>query len=101
MDLQEKRVAIALRSRVPVPIWIALYSQVILAFAAMGYHAGLTGSRRSLAVLALALAFSGVMLLNADLDRPHQSLIRVSQQAMVDLKDSLTTPDQGADGIRP
>jgi hypothetical protein len=67
----------------------------------MGYHAGLSGSRRSLAVLALALAFSGVLLLIADLDRPHEGVVKVSQQAMIDLKNSLMTPDQGVDGIQP
>jgi hypothetical protein len=101
IDLHSKRISFGLRSRVPGPIWVALYSQVTLAFAAMGYHAGLSGSRRSLAVLALALAFSGVMLLIADLDRPHEGVVKVSQQAMIDLKNSLITPDQGADGIQP
>jgi hypothetical protein len=74
---------------------------VILAFATMGYHAGLSGSRRSLAVLALALGFSGVMLLIADLDRPHEGVLRVSQQAMVDLKNSLIIPVPGAGGTQP
>jgi hypothetical protein len=101
IDLHEKRITFGLRSRVPAPIWMALYSQVVLGFAAMGYHTGLSGSRRSLAELALALAFSGVMLLIADLDRPHEGVVRVSQQAMVDLKNSLMTPDQGAGGTRP
>jgi hypothetical protein len=101
INLHEKRVAFGLRSRVPGPIWVALYSQVILAFAAMGYLAGMSGSRRSLAVLLLALAFSGVMLLIADLDRPHEGVVKLSQQAMIDLKNSLMTPDEGADGTRP
>jgi hypothetical protein len=101
IELHEKRNLFGLRSRVPGPIWMTLCFQVVLAFATMGYHAGLSGSRRSLAVLALALAFSGVILLIADLDRPHEGVARVSQQAMVDLKNSLMTPDQAADGTRP
>jgi hypothetical protein len=46
---------------------------------------GLAGSGRSLALLALALAFSAVMTLVADLERPQEGLLRVSQQALIDL----------------
>jgi hypothetical protein len=101
IDLHTKRVSFGLRSRIPAPIWAALYSLVTLGFAAIGYQEGLSGSRRSLAVLALALAFSGVMLLILDLDRPHEGAFKVSQQAMVDLKNSLIIPDQVDDGTQP
>jgi hypothetical protein len=39
--------------------------------------------------MALVLAFSAVMALIADLDRPQEGLLCVSQQAMSDLRDSL------------
>jgi galactitol-specific phosphotransferase system IIC component len=58
----------------------------------VGYHAGLTGTRRSLAVLSLVLTFSAVMVLIADLDRPMEGLLKVSQQAMIDLRNSLMDP---------
>ena len=67
---------LGLRTRVPGTIWAALYFVAILATGAVGYHAGLTGTRRSLAVLALVLAFSAVMMLIVDLDRPLEGLLR-------------------------
>lgn len=92
IDLHATRVQAALRSRIPGSIWAALYFITILGVAAMGYHAGLTGTSRSHAVLALALAFSAVILLIADLDRPLEGLLRVSQQAMIDLRTSMQAP---------
>ena len=60
----------------------------------MGYHAGLAGSGRSLALLALVLAFSAVVTLIVDLDRPQEGLLRVSQQTMIDLQKTLVAPSR-------
>ena len=60
--------------------------------AAMGYHSGMTGSHRSLVVLAIVLTFSAVMLLIADLDRPQEGLLRVSQQPLIDLRKTMDSP---------
>ena len=89
IDVHSKRVQASLRSRIPTSIWGTLYVLAVLGVSAMGYHAGLTGSSRSLAVLALALAFSSVMLLISDLDRPQEGLLKVSQQLMIDLRNSI------------
>lgn len=89
IDLHAKRVMAGLRSRVPGVIWIVLYVLAILAMVMMGYHSGLAHSRRSIAVIALVLGFSSVLFLIADLDRPGQGTLRVSQQAMIDLRRSM------------
>jgi hypothetical protein len=89
IDLHAKRVMFALRSRVPQPIWLALFVLAILSMAAMGYSHGLTSTRRSLAGFALMFAFSVVILLVIDLDRPGEGLLRVSQQSMIDLQKSM------------
>ena len=89
IDLHAKRLALGMRNRIPSPIWAALYFMAVLGTAAMGYHAGLAGSGRSLAIVALVLAFSAVMTLIADLDRPQAGLLRVSQQTMIDLQRTL------------
>ena len=90
IDLHAKRVTMGLRNRIPLTIWVALYSTAILAMAGVGYYSGLSSTTRSLATLALAIAFSGILCLIADLDRPQEGLLEVSQQAMVDLRKSLT-----------
>jgi hypothetical protein len=90
IDLHATRMMAALRSRVPSVIWIVLYLLAVLAMVMMGYHSGLVRSRRSIAVIALVIGFSLVLFLIADLDRPGQGVLRVSQQSMIDLRKSMT-----------
>jgi hypothetical protein len=92
IDLHAKRVQAGLRSRIPGAIWVGLFAVAALSLATMGYHAGMVGTRRSLAVLAVALAFSVVIELIADLDRPQEGVLKVSQQALLDLQRSMTAP---------
>ena len=58
----------------------------------MGYQFGLTGERSWAVTILLALVFTAVILLIADLDRPQQGLLTVSQQAMIDLIDKIGAP---------
>ncbi|WP_406693949.1 hypothetical protein V5E97_23195 [Singulisphaera sp. Ch08] len=90
IDLHTKRLALGVGNRIPGTIWAALYFVAILGTSVIGYHSGLAAAGRSLAILALVLAFSAVMTLIADLDRPQEGLLRVSQQAMMDLRHSFT-----------
>ena len=89
IDLHAKRVMLGVRHRIPGIIWVALYLVSILAMGVMGYHAGVTGSSRTLAIFAMALAYSIVIGLIADLDRPHAGLITVSQQEIADVRDMM------------
>lgn len=89
IDLHATRLMAGVRSRVPSIIWIVLYLLAFISLLMMGYHTRLTGSRRSLAVVALVLGFSSVLYLIADLDRPGQGMLRVSQQSMIDLRRSM------------
>jgi len=89
IDLHAKRLMASLRSRVPGEIWIVLFLLVILTMVMMGYHSGLANSKRSVAVIALVLGFSSVLFLIADLDRPGQGMLQVSQQSMIDLRRSM------------
>ena len=92
IDIHGKRVHAITQNRIPAAIWSALYLVAVLALASMGYHAGVVGKHRPLAVFAVAVAFSSVLWLIADLDRPGEGLLRVSQQAMTDLRASMTEP---------
>jgi hypothetical protein len=93
IDLHAKRVTLGIRNRIPITIWGALYFTTILAMLGVGYHEGLTSTTRTLATLVLVVTFSGVLWLLADLDRPQEGLIKVSQQAMIDLRKSMTPPE--------
>jgi hypothetical protein len=92
IDLHAKRVQASLRSRIPGAIWIGLFAVAALSLATMGYHAGMVGTRRSLAILAVALTFSVVIELIADLDRPQEGVLKVSQHALLDLQRSMNVP---------
>lgn len=88
IDLHAARL-MRFRSRVPAVIWIVLYLLLMLTMVMIGYQQGLSGNKRSLAVIALVLGFSTVLHLIADLDRPGQGMLQVSQQAMIDLRRSM------------
>src|SRR5262245_1132910 len=92
IDLHAKRVQAGLRSRIPGAIWVGLFAVAALSLATMGYHAGMVGTRRSLAILAVAFTFSVVIELIADLDRPREGVLRVSQHALIDVQRSMNAP---------
>jgi hypothetical protein len=94
IDLHAKRLLTGPRSRIPITIWITLFTLLLLGLASTGYQAGLAATRRSPAMVLLALAFAAVLLLIVDLDRPHEGLLRVSQQAMLDLQQSMQVQQQ-------
>jgi hypothetical protein len=93
IDLHAKRVQAGVRSRIPGAIWLGLFAVAALSLATMGYQAGLVGTRRSLAVFAVAFTFSVVIELIADLDRSQQGVLRVSQRALIDLQQSMRAND--------
>jgi hypothetical protein len=89
IDLHAKRVLVGLRSRIPISIWGGLFALAVAGMASMGYQAGLSATRRSPAMLPLVLAFAGVLLMIADLDRGQEGFLRVSQAAMTDLQKTM------------
>ena len=92
IDLHAKRVTASLRNRIPGAIWVALFAVTVLSLATMGYYAGLSRTSRSLAALAVACTFSVVIGLIADLDRSQEGVLKVSQQALMDLQQSMQVP---------
>ena len=92
IDLHARRVQAGLRSRIPPVIVQVLYFVTILAMGSVGYLAGLAGKRIHLVTGALVLAFSTVMILIIDLDRPLEGRLEVDQQVLVDLQKKLAAP---------
>ncbi len=93
IDIHSKRVFIGLRNRVPISIWIALFSLTLLGMMSIGYQAGLSGTHRSPEMLIMTLSFTLVLYLIVDLDRGQEGVLKVSQQAMID---TLNTLENGA-----
>ncbi len=91
----------AIRHRIQPGIWAFLFLTAGISMLSIGYQAGLSGSRRSVAAIALVVAFSGVIMLIADLDRPQRGFLRVNQQAMIDLQAEHEVRDACRDGGTP
>ena len=89
IDLHLKRVTVGIRNRVPPTIWVTLYLLMAGAMLMVGAQVAQGGTRHVGMELALAVSFSLVLFLIADLDRPQEGLINVSQQAMSELQTKL------------
>jgi hypothetical protein len=90
IDLHTSRITVALQYRIPQRIWTGLLSLAVLTMMAVGYQFGLAGRHNILIALVLAMAFSAVVLLIADLDRGTQGALRVSQEPMLKLQEALS-----------
>jgi hypothetical protein len=92
IDLHTARVTVALQYRVPMTVRIALLLVAVLAMTGVGYQFGVAGRGGFLIHLVLALSFSAVVYVIADLDWPLQGLLKVSQQPMLELRERLDRP---------
>ncbi len=85
IDIHHTRLHSGIMNRIPLTIWITLYLMAILSMIIMGYQAGLTGRRSPVATITLAVAFSAVIILITDLDRPVMSFFDINNQLLIDL----------------
>jgi hypothetical protein len=90
--LHTERIMVRERSHIPGPLWGALYFLATISLGMMGYHCGVAGTARSPVMVVVALGFSLVIILIADIDRPGEGFINVSQQPMIELGDWMDRP---------
>jgi hypothetical protein len=88
-ELNEEREIVHERERIPTGIWVILFLVSILSLGAMGYHGGVAGTTRSPVMLAVAITFSLVIMLIADIDRPDQGWIATPLDAMIDVREAI------------
>ena len=86
-DIHFTRLHSAVMNRIPFTIWMTLYLMAALSMIIMGYQAGLTDRRSPVATITLAVAFSAVIILITDLDRPIMSFFDINMQLLVDLEE--------------
>jgi len=86
IDLHQSRKTVALLYRIPGPIWLSVYLLSILTMVAIGYQVGMAGARWMRGMPVLAAAFSLVIVMIADIDRPGEGNIQVSQQPLADVR---------------
>jgi hypothetical protein len=88
--LHARQVMVRHEFRIPNTIWIMLYIIIPLAAASIGCHGGLTGRSRPLVAIAFVLIIAVVMALIWDLDHPRRGSLKVSQQALADLRGTMS-----------
>jgi hypothetical protein len=91
LELHLKRVTVGIRNRVPPTIWVTLYVLMVAGMVMIGTQVAQSGTRYFAMELALAVSFSLVLALIADLDRSQEGLINASQQALSELQTKLKT----------
>ena len=79
----------AFQNHVPETVIYVIALVGLLASVVVGYTFGLGGRRQLFSICMLSLAITLVLAVIIDLDRPHEGLIRVSQQPMLDLRKQL------------
>lgn len=92
IDLHEARVTVAVHQRLPGPILLTLYLVSLLSMIVLGFGAGLGRWRSLLPTLLFSAAVSIVVVLIVELDRPGARLVKVSQSALLDVRESLDDP---------
>jgi hypothetical protein len=90
INLHSRRVA-ALRARLPETIVLVLYVIAGLGMTMVGFQNSYNGKRNYFSALSVILVFTVVMMLIIDLDRPQEGLLRVSQQALIDLQRQISS----------
>lgn len=85
LDLHTSRVTTGMQYRIPVTVWLVVYLLAAASMLALGYQVGMSGMRRIYGTTVVAVSFSLVILMIADLDRPGEGLLRVSQQPIADI----------------
>jgi hypothetical protein len=88
IDLHEKRL-VSLETHVPEPILVLIGFVAAAAFALVGYANGLSGARQMLVTVLSAFVVVAVLTLIVDLDRPIRGHLRIGQQTLLRLRDSM------------
>lgn len=86
-DIHYTRLHAAVMNRIPLTIWMTLYLMAALSMIIVGFQAGLTDRRSPVATITLAVAFSAVIILITDLDRPVMSFFEINSQLLIDLNE--------------
>ncbi len=88
IDLHAKALT-ALENHVPEIILILLYFVAVTATGLIGYGCGLGGVRNFFVTVVSSVLIAAVIIVIIDLDRPRRGLIQISEQRLVELRDSL------------
>jgi hypothetical protein len=81
-----RRTTVALQYRIPQGVWTVLLLLTGLCMGAVGFQFGIAGRSSLVLHVVIGVAFSSVVMLIAQLDRPTEGALRISQQPMLELE---------------
>ena len=89
-NLNAKRTNAFIQGRISIIIWIVLYLLTFITMTMIGYRIGLDGIRTTFMELALAIAFSSVLILIIALDRPN-GMLRIDPRSLADVSKMISS----------
>ncbi len=89
IDLHTMRINAELGFRVPPTIVLGLYFVAALTMVLVGLHSSYAEKRNLVSQIMMVLILSVIFLLIVDLDRSHQGLLRIPQDALLALQQQL------------
>ncbi|HJW44853.1 MAG TPA: hypothetical protein VJ484_00015, partial [Lysobacter sp.] len=84
------RVAVGIQARIPMGVWVALFFLMSLGMLVVGYQTAIAESKRSMIQPILIASFALVITLIAALDRPDSGVLKVTQQPLIDLRNTMS-----------
>ncbi len=77
--------------RLPRLLGLVLFAATVLSFLLVGVASSADGKRDPFTIVLFALAYVAVLMIVVDLDRAQEGLLTVSQTALSDLLQQMTT----------
>jgi hypothetical protein len=93
MRILEKRIIVGLHFRIPGAIWMGLYVLAVLAMMVVGFQFGQSKNHQWLVSVLLAVAFSFIIVLIADLDRSTEGTIVLDQTPVIEFQKKIEALD--------
>jgi hypothetical protein len=93
IDLHQSRITVGTQYRIPGMIWLTVYILSAISMLAFGYQVGMAGIRRLRGTPVLAVAFSLVITMIADIDRPGEGFLRIDHQPIADTLQMMQADD--------
>lgn len=93
IDTDAERIT-AMRAAIPAGVWLLVVVVAAFGCVTTSYGAGAEGTRTRLSSVFLPLLITVVIILIFDIAHPRVGMIRIGQQPLVDLRQSIQTTDQ-------
>ena len=78
-----------LKNHVPESVIYVIFAVALITLGMLGYSPGLSGGRSFVATILMSVVVVVVVFVILDFDRPYRGLITVSQQSLIDLRNSM------------